>query len=62
MGSRQDLMDATRFIEKNQVLPIVSHTLNGLESAEQGFNLLRQGSQTGKVVMRIRDVAEKTKL
>jgi hypothetical protein len=62
MGSRQDLIDATKFIEGNQVLPVVSHILDGLESAEQGFNLLKRGSQTGKVVMSIRDVAEKTKL
>jgi D-arabinose 1-dehydrogenase-like Zn-dependent alcohol dehydrogenase len=62
MGSQQDLVDATNFMEKNKVVPNVSHVLDNLESAEQGFTLLKQGSQTGKVVMRLWDNAGKVKL
>ncbi|KAF9517984.1 hypothetical protein BS47DRAFT_1482931 [Hydnum rufescens UP504] len=42
MGSRQELIDATAFIEKHRIVPVVSHVLRGLEEAEQGFEILRQ--------------------
>ncbi|KAI0345388.1 NAD(P)-binding protein [Trametopsis cervina] len=54
MGSRQDLIDATQFIAKHKIVPIVSHVLDGLESAEEGFQLLQQGAQFGKIVIRLR--------
>jgi len=53
MGSIQDLRDATDFISKHRVVPVVSHVIEGLESAEQGFELLNKGDQFGKVVIRV---------
>lgn len=53
MGSHQDLIDATEFLNKHRIVPIVSHILNGLESAEEGFRILARGDQFGKVVIHI---------
>uniref|UniRef100_A0A8H8CNM5 Uncharacterized protein n=1 Tax=Psilocybe cubensis TaxID=181762 RepID=A0A8H8CNM5_PSICU len=54
MGSHQDLLDATAFIAKHRIVPIVSHILDGLESAEEGFELIKRGDQFGKVVIKLR--------
>ena len=54
MGSHKDLIDATNCLSQHNIVPIVSHVLDGLESAEQGFQLLQRGEQFGKVVIRIR--------
>lgn len=54
MGSRQELLDATGFLEKHRIVPVVSQLLDGLESAEQGFKALMDGTQMGKIVMKIR--------
>jgi len=55
MGSRQDLIDATHFLTQHRIVPIVSHVIDGLESAEEGFEILKHGKQFGKVVIKIRD-------
>ncbi|KII88285.1 hypothetical protein PLICRDRAFT_124628 [Plicaturopsis crispa FD-325 SS-3] len=62
MGSRQDLLDGTEFLSKHRIVPVVSHVLDGLESAEKGFELLRQGEQFGKVVIQVDGVPQKAKL
>lgn len=55
MGSREDLLNATNFIAKhNLVVPTIDQVLNGLEAAEEGFNLMKSSGQTGKIVMRVR--------
>lgn len=54
-GSHRDLEDATRFIAKHNIVPIVSHVLDGLESAEEGFRLIERGDQFGKVVIKLRE-------
>ena len=53
MGSYQDLVDATRFMAEHAIVPVVSHVLEGLGSAEQGFELMKHGSQFGKIVVRM---------
>ncbi|THU80563.1 NAD-P-binding protein [Dendrothele bispora CBS 962.96] len=53
MGSIQDLRDATDFLSKHRIVPVVSNVIEGLESAEQGFELLNKGDQFGKVVIRV---------
>jgi len=55
MGSRQDLINATDFLVQHRIVPIVSHVIDGLESAEEGFEILKQEKQFGKVVIKIRD-------
>lgn len=54
MGSQKDLEDATNFIAEKKIIPIISHTINGLESIEKGFEILEKGEQFGKVVVKIR--------
>jgi len=55
MGSHRDLINATEFIANHSVLPVVSDVINGLENAEKGFELMKSGSQTGKIVIRVSD-------
>ncbi|KAL0946427.1 hypothetical protein HGRIS_012650 [Hohenbuehelia grisea] len=58
MGSHQDLIDATDFIAKHKIVPAVSHTLDGLESAEEGFELIKHGDHFGKIVIKVKHAAE----
>ncbi|KAI1788391.1 NAD(P)-binding protein [Ganoderma leucocontextum] len=53
MGSHKDLIDATNFLAEHRIVPVVSHVLDGLESADKGFELLEDGSHFGKIVIRI---------
>lgn len=53
MGSTQDLRDATEFLSKHEIIPVVSHVFHGLESVEKGFEMLRSGEQFGKVVIEV---------
>ncbi|KAF5389802.1 hypothetical protein D9757_003720 [Collybiopsis confluens] len=55
MGSKQDLRDATEFMTKHKIVPVLSNVFIGLENTEKGFETLRLGEQFGKVVI---DVAE----
>ncbi|THH29845.1 hypothetical protein EUX98_g4356 [Antrodiella citrinella] len=54
MGSHKDLIDATQFLSAHRITPVVSHVLDGLESAEEGFRLIEQGDHFGKIVIRVR--------
>ncbi|KAL6301844.1 hypothetical protein BKA93DRAFT_796114 [Sparassis latifolia] len=54
MGSHKDLIDATKFLAEYRIVPMVSHVLDGLESAEEGFELIKRGEQFGKVVLKVR--------
>ncbi|TFK67103.1 NAD(P)-binding protein [Pluteus cervinus] len=62
MGSRQDLIDATNFLGQHQIVPVVSHVLDGFEAAEQGFELMKRGDQFGKIVIRVQNPATRVKL
>ncbi|KAI0647475.1 NAD(P)-binding protein [Trametes meyenii] len=62
MGSKQDLVDATDFLAEHRIVPIVSHVLEGLDAAEQGFQLLEHGDHFGKIVIRITSDSPKTSL
>ena len=53
MGSHQDLIDATKFLEEHRIVPIVSHVLDGLTAAEQGFEIIQRGDQFGKIVIKM---------
>ena len=53
MGSQKDLEDATDFITKNKIAPVISHVVDGLDSIEKGFEILEKGEQFGKVVVKI---------
>ena len=60
MGSHKDLIDATNFMAQHKIVPVVSHVLDGLESADEGFRLLDKGDHFGKIVIRIRHDASHT--
>lgn len=62
MGSRQDLIDATKFIAEHRIVPVVSHVLEGLASSEEGFELLKGGEQFGKIVIRMECLQAKASL
>lgn len=62
MGSHQDMKDATQFLTEHRIVPIVSHVLGGLESAEEGFKLLEKGDQFGKVVINLHPQTGQPKL
>lgn len=49
MGSREEFLAAVRFIDKHKIEPVVDAVLAGLDDAERGFELLKQGGQFGKV-------------
>ncbi|KAI0823601.1 NAD-P-binding protein [Trametes gibbosa] len=53
MGSKQDLLDATAFLAAHKIVPVVSEVLDGLASAQRGFEILARGEQFGKVVIRV---------
>lgn len=55
MGSLKDLADATMFMSEHRIVPVVFHVLDGLEAAEEGFELMKRGDQFGKIVVRIND-------
>jgi D-arabinose 1-dehydrogenase-like Zn-dependent alcohol dehydrogenase len=54
-GSLKDLKDATKFMSENRITPVVSHVLEGLEAAEEGFEILKRGDQFGKIVIKMDD-------
>lgn len=62
MGSQEDLFNATTFIEQHQIVPIVSHILEGLEHFEKGFEIMEKGNQFGKIVIKVSDESKETKL
>ena len=62
MGSQQDLTDAVAFLEQHRITPIVSTILDGLNQFEEGFAIMKEGSQFGKIVIRISSSDIETKL
>jgi D-arabinose 1-dehydrogenase-like Zn-dependent alcohol dehydrogenase len=55
MGSHTDLIAATDFLSKHRIVPAVSHVLEGLESAEEGFEIMKKGDAFGKIVIKIKE-------
>ncbi|KAG8683762.1 hypothetical protein FRC08_014095, partial [Ceratobasidium sp. 394] len=53
MGSTLELRAATDFAAQHKLRPVVSTVLDGLESAEKGFELLASGKEFGKIVVRV---------
>ena len=62
MGSQRELMEATEFIAKRKIIPVVSDILDGLENFEKAFDAMKEGSQFGKIVIRMREENHKGKL
>ncbi|BGP26935.1 hypothetical protein JCM10295v2_005897 [Rhodotorula toruloides] len=53
MGSREEFFAAVKMVAEHKIQPVVDSVLNGLEQAEEGFQLLKRGGQFGKVVINI---------
>lgn len=49
MGSLDEFKAAVAFISLHQIRPVVHTVLDGLDHAEEGFEILRRGGQFGKV-------------
>ncbi|EJU04048.1 NADP-binding protein [Dacryopinax primogenitus] len=55
MGSHRDLINATEFIAKHSILPVVSDVIVGLDKYAEGFDLMKSGGQVGKIVIKVSD-------
>lgn len=56
MGSRREFMDMVRFVDEKKVRPVVERVVEGIENlrAIDGlFELMKEGKQFGKLVVRI---------
>ena len=54
MGSQEDMKHATLFIEEHKIKPVVSVVLDDLDKFEEGFNLMKNNGQFGKIVMKVK--------
>ena len=54
MGSQEDMKNATLFIEEHKIKPVVSVVLDDLDKFEEGFNLMKNNGQFGKIVMKVK--------
>lgn len=59
-GSLENLKDASKFLADNKIVPLVSHVFNGLEDAENAFDLMKRGDQFGKIVIQISGEGQKS--
>ncbi|KAF9102475.1 hypothetical protein BGX29_004557 [Mortierella sp. GBA35] len=55
MGSRVEFEEMIRFVDKHKIKPVVSQVWPGLESAEEAFNVMKSGSQFGKLVLSLKN-------
>ncbi|SGZ32348.1 BQ5605_C040g11860 [Microbotryum silenes-dioicae] len=51
MGSREEFFESVKFTDRYGIRPVVADVLDGLEEAEKGFEILKKGSQFGKIVI-----------
>ncbi|SDA03037.1 BZ3500_MvSof-1268-A1-R1_Chr11-1g03271 [Microbotryum saponariae] len=51
MGSREEFFESVKFTDRHGIRPVVADVLDGLEEAEKGFEILKNGSQFGKIVI-----------
>ncbi|KAJ3332431.1 hypothetical protein HDU76_000244 [Blyttiomyces sp. JEL0837] len=54
MGSRKEFKEMVEFIGKHKIKPVIAGVFSGLDEAERAFQLMRDGAQFGKIVIRIR--------
>lgn len=43
------------FVAKHKIKPVVSQVWPGLESAEEAFNVIKAGTQFGKLVLSLKN-------
>ncbi|KAF9170889.1 hypothetical protein BGX21_010288 [Mortierella sp. AD011] len=54
MGSRLEFEQMLEFVSKHKLKPVVSQVWQGLESVDEGFNTMKNGSQFGKLVLSLK--------
>lgn len=50
------------FVNKHGIKPVVSTTVNGLGRADEVFEIMKKGTQFGKLVVEVGDTGEAAKL
>ncbi|KAG8936470.1 hypothetical protein FRC02_001888 [Tulasnella sp. 418] len=58
MGSQKELEEATDFLAKHKIVPVIGKLIDGLENADEGFVAIQHASHIGKIVLRIRGFNE----
>jgi NADPH:quinone reductase-like Zn-dependent oxidoreductase len=58
MGSRLEFKEMLAFVSRHKLRPVVSQVWQGLESTEKAFEVLKQGSQFGKLVVQLKSSAK----
>ncbi|KAJ3108525.1 hypothetical protein HDU97_000807 [Phlyctochytrium planicorne] len=51
MGSLEEFNDMAKFIEKNKIKPTIAGVFDGLKNAEKAFDVMRRGTQFGKLLI-----------
>ncbi|KAF9188064.1 hypothetical protein BGZ51_000858 [Haplosporangium sp. Z 767] len=54
MGSRLEFEQMLAFVTKHRLRPVVSQVWQGLESSEEAFEVMKNGSQFGKLVLSLK--------
>ncbi|KAG0207493.1 hypothetical protein BGX28_001270 [Mortierella sp. GBA30] len=54
MGSRLEFEQMLDFVSKHKLRPVVSQVWQGLESAEEAFEVMKKGSQFGKLILSLK--------
>ncbi|KAF8973461.1 hypothetical protein BGZ46_009835 [Entomortierella lignicola] len=54
MGSRLEFKQMLEFVSKHKLKPVVSQVWQGLESAEEAFDTMKNGTQFGKLVLSLK--------
>lgn len=62
MGSRKEFKEMVSFVNKHGIKPVVSTTVNGLGRADEVFEIMKKGTQFGKLVVEVGDTGEAAKL
>ncbi|KAF3084697.1 hypothetical protein TWF102_011855 [Orbilia oligospora] len=57
MGSRKEFKEMVSFVNKHGIEPVVSTTVKGLSRADEVFEIMKKGTQFGKLVVELGDDA-----
>ncbi|KAF9950534.1 hypothetical protein BGZ70_001325 [Mortierella alpina] len=58
MGSRLEFEQMLDYVSKHKLRPVVSQVWRGLESAEEAFEVMKKGSQFGKLVLSLKSASK----
>ena len=58
MGSRAELADAVRYISSKRIIPVVD-SVHSVSNIEDGFDVMKAGTNFGKIVVRVQQESAK---